>query len=172
MPVEQILISAQQKRSRPAGRIENPQALRLFRGFAIQQFAHGVFNDILHDISGRVKDAARFFDFRLVFHDGAVIAGETNNLAQKLFINLPQNIGGQNGKLVGRIGIVKCLENILERLVVNDELGRQLVGRLRLVFFRAGNETGRSCSGRRPCKKVPAGGHRCCCRCRCERSAP
>src|SRR5664280_1200485 len=81
MPIEQILISTQQKRSRPAGRIENPQALRLLRGFAFEEFAYGIFYDILNDVSGRVKDAASFFDFGLILHDGAVITGQANDLA-------------------------------------------------------------------------------------------
>ena len=119
MPVEQVLVSAQQKRPGAAGGIKDAQLFRRFRCLAFEEFAHGVFDDVINNISGRVKNAACFFNFGLVFHDGAMIAGKPDDLAQKLFVNLPQNIGGQNGKLVGRIGIVKCLENILKRLVVN-----------------------------------------------------
>ncbi len=43
----------------------------------------------------------------------------------------------QDGKLVGRIRIVERLENVFERLIVNNKIGRQPVGRFRLAFFGA-----------------------------------
>jgi hypothetical protein len=100
MPIEQVLIRADQKRAGTAGRIENAKLRRLFRRFVFEQFVDGVLDDVIDNVSGRVIYAACFLNFRFVFDFGAMAFGQANNLAEKLFVNLAENVGWQNRKFV------------------------------------------------------------------------
>jgi len=64
-----------------------------------------------------------------------VAGGERDHLAEELFIDLAQDVGGEDGKFVGGIGVVKVLDNVLENFVVDGEGGSEFVGRVGSVFF-------------------------------------
>src|SRR6266550_5451043 len=109
MPIEQVLIRADQKGAGTARRIDN--------------------------VSGRVIDAARFLNLRFVFDFGAMAFGKSNDFAQKLFVNLPENICGQDGKFVRTFWIVEPPDDFLENGIVDLEPRREIVRRFDAIFF-------------------------------------
>ena len=53
--------------------------------------------------------------------------GEADNLAEKLFIDLPEDVGGEDGKFVRAFGIIEAAQNVAEQLVVQIEREREFV---------------------------------------------
>ena len=98
-----------------------------FRRFVFEQFADCVLDDVIDDVGGRVINAARFLDFGFVFDSRLMPFGKTNDFAEKLFVNLTENIGWQNGKFVRAIGIVQTSDDSLEYRIVDFEFGRELI---------------------------------------------
>ena len=80
-------------------------------------------DDVVDDVGGRVVDAAGLLDLRLVLDHGAVAGGQADDLAEELLVDLAEDVGGQDGELVGAVGVVEAAEDVLERLVV-DRRGR------------------------------------------------
>src|SRR4051794_7446054 len=113
VPIEQVLIGADKERAGAAGWIENAQPGGLFRRFVLEQFADRLLDDVLDDVSGRVVDATGFLDLRLVFYFRAVPFSERDDLAEKLFIDLPKDIGRQDRELVGTFGIIEATNDFL-----------------------------------------------------------
>jgi len=109
VPVQQKLIRADQKRARTAGRVQYFQMADPAPGaglFAFHQFAHGVLNNIVHDVARRVVNPARLADLGFFLDFRLMPAGEADDLAQKFFIDLAQNIGRENGKFVGAVRVI------------------------------------------------------------------
>ncbi len=48
-------------------------------------------------------------------------AGEADDLAEELLVDLPEDVGGEDGELVGAVGVVEPLDDVLERLVVDGQ---------------------------------------------------
>ena len=94
-----------------------------------------MFDDVIDDVGGGVEDAAGFLDFGFVFDDGMVAGGQTDDLAEELFIDLAEDVGRQDGKFVGAVGVVEVAEDVFERFVVDEQAGGQAVGEVGLVFF-------------------------------------
>src|SRR5439155_19847786 len=130
-----MLIRADEKRARTARRIDNPEFCPLFRGFVLEKFADRVLDDVIDDVGGRVINAARFLDFWFVFDFGLMAFGEPDDFAEKLLVNLTENIGWQNGKFVGAVWIIETPDDFLEDGIVDFELGREVVGRFDAIFF-------------------------------------
>ena len=95
IPIQQVLVGDDQKRAAATGRIQDPQrpatlgglprrgpGRGLEGGLAFQQFAHGVLDDVFHDIGRRVIDSSRLFHFRLIFHHRPMARCQANDLAQ------------------------------------------------------------------------------------------
>ena len=135
MPVEQVLVRADQKGAAAARRIEHAQLRRLRGRFAFQPTAHRVTNDVVDNKRGRVVDASRLADLRLLFDLGSMPLGKPDHLAQKLFVDLTQNLRGQHGKLVRTFGIVQAADDVFQRLVVDRKPQGQFVGRLVAVLL-------------------------------------
>ena len=116
VPVQQKLISPDQKRTRAAGRVQDSDIADPALGaglFAFHQPADGVFNDIVHDVGGGVVNPAGLAHLRLVLDFGLVAGGQADDLAQKFFIDLAEDIGREHGKLVGAVRVVEIFKNIL-----------------------------------------------------------
>ena len=79
-------------------------------------------DDVVDDVGRGVVDAACFFDFWFFLDDGAVAFGKADNLAEELLVDLSEDFGGQNGKLVGAVGIIEVGEDVFEYLVVDAEV--------------------------------------------------
>ena len=73
----------------------------------IKEFADGLLDNVVHDVGGSVINAAGLLDFRLVVHHGAVAFREPDDLAQELLIDLAENVGGKDGKLIRAFGIIQ-----------------------------------------------------------------
>ena len=164
VPVQQVLVGAEQERAGAAGGVERCAAARLCRRLdrravlsGPEQRAHGVLDDVIDDVGGRVEDAAGFFDFGLFFHHGVVPGGQADDFAQELLVDLAEDVGGQHRELVRAVGVVEVAEDVFEQLVVDVQAGGQAVGRVGAGPSRRGSGTGRSCSARRPVEKLPPG---------------
>ena len=92
------------------------------------RLAHRVLDDVVDDVGRRVVDAARLLDLGLVLDHGVVPGREADHLAQKLLVDLAEDVGRQDGELVGALGVVEALEDVLERLVVDGQAGREVSG--------------------------------------------
>src|SRR6266511_5195814 len=53
-----------------------------------------------------------------------------DHLPEELFVHLTEDVRGQDSKLVRTIGVVEPSDDVLERLVIDDETERQRVWRL------------------------------------------
>ena len=142
------------------------QARDLAQRHALQQLAHGLPHDGIHDVGGRVEDAAGLAHLRLLLHLGPVPGGQADHLAQELLVDLAQDVGRQHGELVGAVGVVEALEDVLAATLSSiARPGRQRVRRLARGPFRPRSGTGRSCSAASACRKQLAAAAR-------RRSAP
>ncbi len=135
VPIEQMLICADEERTGTARRIDNAKFGRLFRRFVFQQFADGVLNDVIDDVGRRVIDAARFLDLRLVVDSCLMSFGEADDFAEELFVDLTEDVGGENRELVRAVGIIKSTNDSLENGIVDSELGCEVVRRFDPIFF-------------------------------------
>ncbi len=81
--------------------------------FAFHQLSHRVFDDIIHDVSRRIINPACFADFRFFLDFCLMPGGEPDHLAEELFINLSENVGRQDRKLVRTFRIIQIFENFL-----------------------------------------------------------
>jgi hypothetical protein len=108
MPVQKILICADQEGAGAAGGIKYLQLLNPLRLLPFNEFAHRILHNIVDDVSRRIIDAACLFDFRFVLDFGPVSRREVDDLPQKLLIDMTQDIGRKNRKLIGTIGIIEA----------------------------------------------------------------
>ena len=81
------------------------------------------FDDVVDDVGRRVVDAAGLLDLGLVLDLGLMAGREADHLAEELLVDLPEDVGRQHRELVGALGVVEALEDVLERLVVDREAG-------------------------------------------------
>ena len=91
--------------------------------------------DVVHDIGRSVIDASSFFDLRLFLDLCLMSGGQADDFSQELLIDLAEDIGREDGKLVRTIGIVKALEYIFEHFVIDKEMHREFIGRFLAVLF-------------------------------------
>ena len=129
VPVQQVLVRPEQKRAGPAGGVENPSVWRSVSASCPRIRADGVLDDVVDDVGRRVIDAAGFLDLRLLLDLGLVTGREPDDLAEKLLVDLAENVGRQDGKFVGTLGVVEAADDVLEGLVVDRQPGREFVGR-------------------------------------------
>ena len=61
--------------------------------------------------------------------------GEADDLAEELLVHLAEDVGGEDGELVGAFGIVEPLDDVFQRLVVDLDLGGEGVGFFVAVFL-------------------------------------
>src|ERR1035438_2991674 len=54
--------------------------------------------------------------------------GEPDDSAEKLFIDLPEDVGGDDRELIGAFGIVETAQDVAQKFVVEIEIERQFVG--------------------------------------------
>jgi len=121
VPVEEELVGADEEGAGAAGGVEDGEGgvhlgrfgFEEFYGAVFQEFADGVLDDVIDDVGGGVVNAAGFFDFGFVFDFGAVGFGEGDDFAEELFIDLTEDVGGEDGEFVGGVGIVEIFEDVL-----------------------------------------------------------
>jgi hypothetical protein len=135
MPVEEELISVDEERARAAGWVQNAKLGDLLGCLALHELSDSLPDNVIHDVSGRVIDSARFLDLGLVLDDAVVSGCEPDDLAQELLVNMAEDIGRDDRKLIGTFRIIKPLEEIVEQVVVYAETERNLVGRLVAPLF-------------------------------------
>jgi len=83
------------------------------RVLALDQLAHRLLDDVVHDVGGRVINPARLLDLGLLLDFGPVARRQPNYLPQELFVHLAQDVGRKNGELVRAVGVVQVLEYVL-----------------------------------------------------------
>src|SRR2546426_5985768 len=93
----------------------------------IKQLSHGVLDDVIDDVGGRVINAAGLFDLRFFLNDGAMSFRQPDDFAKELLIDLAKNVGGQRGEDVRRFGVVKTPENAAQKFVVKVEIEREFI---------------------------------------------
>src|SRR5207237_7199718 len=77
----------------------------------------------------------RFLDFRFVFDFGAMAFCEPDDFAEKLFVNLAENVGRQDRKFVWTFGIIESPDDFLKNGIVDIEPRREIVRRFDAIFF-------------------------------------
>jgi len=107
------LIRTEEERPGTAGGIEHPQFGDLIGCLPFQEFPYRVLHDVVDDVGGRVVDAASLLYFGLVFHLGMMPGGEANHLTQELFVNVAEDVGGEDGELKRTLRVVEALEDLL-----------------------------------------------------------
>ena len=85
-------------------------------------------DNVIHDVGGRVIDAACLFDLRLFLDFGPGTGRQADDLAQELLVHLAQDVGWQHRELVGALGVVEAGQDGLEHPVVNGQRRGQRVG--------------------------------------------
>ena len=60
-------------------------------------------DDVVHDVGGRVIDAAGLPDFGLFLDLGAVAFGQADDFAEELLVDLAEDVGREDGEVVGLI---------------------------------------------------------------------
>lgn len=61
--------------------------------------------------------------------------GEPDDFAQKLFIDLAEDFRREDGEFIRAVGVVEPPDDVFERLVVDRESWRKVVGRFGTAFF-------------------------------------
>ena len=61
--------------------------------------------------------------------------GEANDFAEKLLVNLAEDVRGQHGKFVRALRIIKTADNFLENRVIDFETGGEIVRRLDAILL-------------------------------------
>ena len=128
MPVEEVLVGADQEGAGSARGIQNAEFRCLLRRVVLlENRAYGLLHDVVHDVGRRVVDAARLADLRLLFDSGLVTPRQPDHLSEKLFVDLAQDVGRKNRELVGAVWVVEVAEDIFQDLVVDLKRESQLV---------------------------------------------
>jgi len=112
MPVDQVLEGSQQERTRPTRRVDDPQVIGFFRGFAFEQFAHRVGDDVIHDVPGGVVDPAGFAHFGFFVNLCYVPRGETDDLAEELLVNLTKDLDRDGFEVVVPFGVIEMGDDL------------------------------------------------------------
>ena len=60
--------------------------------------------------------------------------GQFDDLAKELLVDLPEDVGGEDGELVGAVRIVEPAQHVAQKLVVDVETEGQRIGRLVAVL--------------------------------------
>src|SRR5260370_33277120 len=146
MPVKEILISHNQKLTRPTRRIYNLELTRTPPWpwlLTLQQFTKRLPDNILNDKGRSVKDTTSLFHFRFFLNRYFMGRCQTNNPPKKLLINLTQHIRRQRRELIGTLRIVQPLDDILQWFIINHQLRSQCIRRLReILLFLKVKQTG------------------------------
>src|SRR5437773_2478528 len=102
----------------------------------IQELSNRLLDDVFDDVGGRVINAAGFLDFRLFLNNRAMAFRQPDDFAEKLLIDLSENVCRQRGKDIGAFWVVKAFENVPQELVVEIEAKGEFVGRFVAVLLR------------------------------------
>ena len=109
---------------------------RLQGRLALQGRPQRLLHNGLHDIGRGVLDPTRLLHLRLVLDLGIMILVQPDHLAQKLLIDLPQDLRRQHREGIGAVGEVELLDDLLQRAVIYLQAGgdgvRPVPARLRL----------------------------------------
>lgn len=88
-----------------------------------------MFDDVIDDVTRGVVDAAGFADFGFFFDSGGLAcAAEGDDFAEKAFVDLAEDVGGEDGEFVGAFGRVEVFEDGLELAVADGQAKRDRVG--------------------------------------------
>src|ERR1035437_10491096 len=127
VPVEQVLVGADQEGAGTAGRVQYSHGGNLLRGFSFQELADSALDDVIHDVGRCVVDASSLLDFRLELNLYLARRGNPDNLPEKLLVDLPKNVRGNMRKGVGAVGIVEILQDWPEPRIIDSNGRRQCV---------------------------------------------
>src|SRR5439155_20074294 len=105
------------------------QSLLTSAATLIEESAHRLLDDVFDDVGGRVINAAGFLDFRFFLNNRAMAFRQPDDFAEKLLIDLSENVRRQRGKDIGAFWVVKAFENVPQELVVEIEAKGEFVGR-------------------------------------------
>lgn len=129
------VIGPDQEGAGAAGGVEDPQFLDLLRGLPLAELADGILDDVIDDVGRGVIDAAGLSDFRLLLHLGLVALGQLDHLAEKLLVDVAEDLRPQDRELVGALRVIEALEDIFQDLVIDLQVKGQLVGGRGRVFL-------------------------------------
>ena len=135
IPGEEEVVGAKEEGAGAAGGVEDAEFFDLFGGFAGDERAGGLADDVVHDVGGRVVDAAGFADLGLFLDLHLVGAVELDDLAEELFVDVAEDVGGDDGEGVGALGPVEGGEDFLEDGVVEIEGEGETVGGFVAALF-------------------------------------
>ena len=128
VPLEEILVGADEEGAGAAGGVEDLQFGGLPRCFVFEQVADGGLDDVVHDVGGGVIDAAGLLDFGLFLDHGSMAFGEADDLAEELLVHLAEDVRREGGEDVGRLGVVEAPDDVPEELVVYVKGKGEFVG--------------------------------------------
>ena len=137
VPIQQVLIGAGQEGAAATGGVKRAQLGGLLGRFACQQVAQRIFDDVVNNIGGRVINAAGFAHFGFFFdHDPRFARGAAHfdDFAEKSFVDLPKNIGGDDRKFVTALRRIQREDDFLQDIVGNIKFHRQVIGRAARVI--------------------------------------
>ena len=94
--------------------------IQRWSGFSEQRFVFNKWSDslphdVIHDVSGRVEDAARFLDLGLVFDPRLMAFGKADDLAKKLFIDLAEDVRAEDAEFIRAVRVVESTDERLEQ---------------------------------------------------------
>ena len=92
------------------------------------KFADGLLDDVVHDVGGRVIDAAGLLDFGLVLDHRAVAFGQADDLAEELLIDLAEDVGRRGRRTRRGCRGSRGREDVAQELVVDVEGQGEFVG--------------------------------------------
>jgi hypothetical protein len=59
---------------------------------------------------------------------------QADDLAQELLVDLPQDVGREDGEDVRAFGVIQAADDLLEQLIVDRQPGGEAIGRLSQVL--------------------------------------
>jgi hypothetical protein len=86
--IQEILESAEKKRTRTASGVEDAKGRNLPGGFSFREFSNRILYNVLHDIGWGVIYAPRLSHLRFFFNLGPMALSEPNDLSQELLIDI------------------------------------------------------------------------------------
>jgi len=80
------------------------------RRLAFNQLADGVLDDVVYDVGRPAVDAAGFSDFGLFLDLCLMACCQTYHLAEELFVDLAEDVRGQDREFVGAVRVVEAAD--------------------------------------------------------------
>jgi len=132
-----VLVSTQQEGTRTAGGVHDLQPAGFGGGFALQQPAHRLLHNIIHDVAGGVIDSARLAHLGLFLHLRLVTGRQPDDAPQELLVHLPQDFSGQHIPGIGAERGIQPADDLLEHAVIHRQGRGERVGVGGAVLFSA-----------------------------------